>query len=100
MRVMGIDLGTKNIGIAISDESQTIAQSRGAILRAKKDIDTVNDIKSMAEENDVEAIVVGHPINMNGTAGERALDSEKFAELLKNNIDIRVFLLRPYSYCY
>jgi len=82
MRIMGLDLGTRRIGVAVSDESATIAQGRENIGR-KTDGLAVREILSLAEEMDVAEIVIGLPINMDGTEGARALDSRKFAEKLE-----------------
>ena len=89
MRIMGLDVGTKNIGVAISDETGTIAQSVGVIKRTK---DAVREISSMAGKDDVGTIVVGHPINMDGSQGERAQDAETFAGLVEQESGIQTLL--------
>lgn len=89
MRIMGLDLGTKNIGVAVSDETGTIAQGRTVIKRTS-DSGAISEIKDIAEEYGVSEIVIGLPINMNGTKGERALDSIRFAELLKKGTGMPV----------
>lgn len=91
MRVMGVDLGTKRIGIAISDESATLAQGREAIERTS-DKEALARIKEIAGEYGVSKIVLGYPVNMDGTVGPRAEDSEKFAELIKEVLDVEVEL--------
>ena len=78
MRVMGLDIGTKRIGVAISDESATIAQAREVVLR-KNTRDAIKRITEIANENNVEKIIIGLPVNMDGTLGERAIDSKEFA---------------------
>jgi putative Holliday junction resolvase len=82
MRYMGIDLGTKYIGIAVSDESGTIAQGRGVVERTSN-AEAVKKIEELIEEYGVQEIVMGLPLNMNGSQGERAEDSVRFAERLK-----------------
>ena len=84
MRIMGLDLGTKYIGVALSDESGTIAQGRETIIR-DTDRDAVRQILDIAEKFSVLEIVIGLPVNMNGTEGERAADSRDFAEKIKKN---------------
>ena len=91
MRVLGLDIGTKNIGVAISDETCVLAQGKEVILR-KSNRHVVEKIKDIVEEFHIEKIVVGLPINMNGTKGVRARDSERFAELLKESIIADVIL--------
>ena len=81
-RTLGIDLGDKRTGVAISDPTRTLAgglevvESTGLKDCAKKVIDIV-------EKYEVRDIVLGYPINMNGTKGESALKTEKFKSLLE-----------------
>ncbi|MCK4852517.1 MAG: Holliday junction resolvase RuvX [Candidatus Omnitrophica bacterium] len=91
MRVMALDVGTKNIGVAVSDETATIAQGRECVRRSG-DAPAVERIRSIAEEYNVERIVVGFPVNMDGTIGERARDSRDFASLLAREIGVPVML--------
>ena len=82
MRIIGLDIGTKNIGVAVSDESGTLAQGREVVPR-KSDENAIMEIKDIIDEYKVKEIVVGIPFNMDGSKGERALDSEKFASALE-----------------
>jgi putative Holliday junction resolvase len=91
MRIMGLDLGTKNIGVAVSDESGTLAQGR-EVVRRTTDKEAIEKIKKIIEDLNVKEIVVGVPINMNGTKGERAADSERFAEMLEDRTHLPVRL--------
>ncbi|MFC1570321.1 Holliday junction resolvase RuvX [Candidatus Omnitrophota bacterium] len=91
MRVLGLDIGTKNIGVAISDESGTIASGRENILR-KSDAVAISKICDLVRDFKVDVIVVGLPINMDGTKGPRAEYSEKFAERLRRIVEIEVVL--------
>lgn len=91
MRIMGIDLGTKNIGVAVSDETATIAQAR-CVVRRKSDAHAASEIKRLAGEEGVSGIVVGLPLNMDGTSGERAEDAGRFAEMLKAETGLPVEL--------
>jgi len=86
-----LDVGTKNIGLAVSDETGTIAQGRECVSRVS-DGQAVERIRSIAGEYGVERIVVGFPVHMDGTVGERARDSRKFAELLEKETGIHVIL--------
>lgn len=85
MRVMGLDLGTKTIGVAISDEAGLTAQPIETIKRTSlnKDLDA---IAVFISEYSVEEVVVGLPINMDGTMGERAQATLRFVEKLKQRI--------------
>ncbi|MGL5151093.1 MAG: Holliday junction resolvase RuvX [Clostridium sp.] len=89
MRILGLDMGQKNIGVALSDPLGFTAQGLTTIRRTtkKEDIQKVVDI---CNEYKVETIVVGMPKNMDGTigfAGEKAIE---FTELLKEAIDIKI----------
>lgn len=84
-RVMGLDVGTKRIGIALSVLST--AQPCETIARQPQDA-AIEKIISICKENSVNKIVVGLPKNMNGTIGTQAEDCIKFANLLKNDFEI------------
>ena len=82
MRIMALDLGTKTIGVALSDATGIIARGLETIRRGS----TESDFSRLAEiitENEVDKIVIGYPKNMNGTIGERAQFCEAFADKLK-----------------
>ncbi|MBD3425836.1 MAG: Holliday junction resolvase RuvX [Candidatus Omnitrophica bacterium] len=91
MRIMGLDLGTERIGVAVSDESRTLAQGR-ALLRRESDTAVIDRLISMIGELGVGEIVVGLPVNMDGSKGERALDSERFADKLRRRAELPVHL--------
>ena len=82
MRIMSLDVGTKTIGIAVSDLTGMIANGVETIQRTKKE----RDYKRLAEliaEYEVDTLVVGYPKNMNGSVGERAMVCEDMAAELK-----------------
>ena len=68
MRVMALDVGDRNIGLAVSDETGTIAMGLGVIKRTSIAED-IKKLKAIIEENDIKKIVVGMPVNMNGSIG-------------------------------
>jgi len=80
VRIMGIDLGDKRIGIAISDPLGWTAQGVEVIRRDGNQGRDMSRIKELAASYDVERVVVGLPRNMNGTLGERGEKSKAFAE--------------------
>lgn len=82
MRIMCIDLGTKTIGMAISDPMGLTAQPVSTIRRKSTEADIAGLIRT-AEEREVELIVVGLPINMDGTEGPRAEATRRFVERLE-----------------
>ena len=84
MRVIGLDYGTKTVGVAISDELLITAQPLLTIERerANKLRKTVAKIEEIISEYNVEEIVLGYPKNMNNTLGERAAATDEFREML------------------
>lgn len=93
MRLLGLDLGTKTLGIAISDVTNTIA-SPLITLRIKDEdyFSVISQLKKIIIEENIKLIVLGHPLNMNNTIGTRALETEKFKMLLEDNLDVSVVL--------
>ena len=81
-RILGLDIGTKRIGIAISDPLIIFAQPLKAIRRQPEQI-SINEIKKICRENNVQFIITGLPKNMNGTLGFRSEDVLSYLELLK-----------------
>ena len=82
MRIMSLDLGTKTIGVAVSDATAMIARGVETIRRRGIENDFIRLGEIIALE-EVETIVVGYPKNMNGSIGERAKVSEVFVEEIK-----------------
>lgn len=82
MRIMSLDLGTRTIGVAVSDVTAMIARGVETIRRKgiKNDFLRLNELINQEE---VGTIVVGYPKNMNGSVGDRALASEKFVQEIK-----------------
>lgn len=89
MRIMGLDLGEKTIGIAMSDPMALTAQPLLVIRRSKKEMEELNRI---IIEYGVEEMVLGYPKNMNGTLGERARLSEAFAKVLEDKFSLPIKL--------
>ena len=82
MRILGIDLGEKRIGISISDELGITAQGLPTII-SKNDEKNIQEIKNIINEYNVKKIVLGLPKNMNGTLGLQAKKAISFAERIK-----------------
>ncbi|MED4870980.1 Holliday junction resolvase RuvX [Geobacillus stearothermophilus] len=93
MRILGLDLGTKTLGVAVSDELGWTAQGLETIA-----IDTergdygLERLRALIDEYGVDAIVVGWPKNMNGMLGPRAEASERFAAKLREEFSLPVVL--------
>lgn len=94
MRIMGLDFGTKTVGVAISDPLIVTAQPVETITRksANKLRQTLARIEELIVENCVELIVLGYPKNMNNTVGERAQACETFKEDLERRTALPVIL--------
>lgn len=86
---MGLDLGTKTIGVALSDELGLTAQPVLTIKRTgiARDID---EVLRLIDDNTVNAVVVGMPVNMNGTQGEKAVCTAAFMERLRGKTTVTV----------
>ena len=76
--LVGFDLGTKTIGVAISDESRTIA-SPVVVIKRKKFSEDLEKIKDLEKKYQFTGIILGLPINMNGTEGPRCQSTRSFA---------------------
>lgn len=87
MRALGLDVGTKTIGVALSDELGWTAQGLETIRRSEEEPDQdFLTIKRMVEQYDVHTIILGMPKNMNGTIGPSGERSEQFAEQLQTYV--------------
>jgi putative Holliday junction resolvase len=90
-RVLAIDLGTVRVGLAMSDPLRITGQPMGRLPRRALR-DDLRALVDVVRENDVEVVVVGHPLLMSGIAGERALDAQAFAERLRAEVRCPVVL--------
>jgi len=91
MRLMGLDYGDRNIGVAVSDAFRWTAQGTGVIVR-RRDSSEFDRIADLVKEHEVSEIVVGLPKNMNGTIGPRGEICIEFAEQIKQKLNIPVHL--------
>ena len=92
MRYLGLDLGTKTIGLATSDKMGLIASSYKVLHHDNNPKDCLDELKFIIETLDVDALVLGLPKNMNNTLGKRAEATLEFKEFLESNIDIPIYL--------
>ena len=88
-RLLGIDPGKKRVGLAISDEDKLVSTPLKTIIK-KNNSDLAKEIREIIEENNIKGIVVGNPINMDGSKGPSAQSANDFAKYLSNNISIPV----------
>lgn len=90
MRILGLDVGEKKIGVAVSDPARLIAQGVETILRSKQGRNDIAEIKKLINKYDADLVVVGLPWNMNGTLGEQGRNILAFVDKLKKNFKIEV----------
>ena len=90
MRVLALDTGEKRIGVAVSDPLGIIAQGVTVITRKDPETD-LNEIKRIVEEYKADSVVIGMPINMDGTKGKSAEKVNEFVEILKGRLSIPVY---------
>lgn len=92
MRVMGLDYGDKTVGVAISDELLITAQPIETVERERtnKLRKTYQRIEALIAEYEVEKIVLGRPLNMNGTEGDRVELTEAFTEELSRRTGLEI----------
>ena len=94
MRIMGLDYGSKTVGVAISDPLGFTAQGLETIWRKQENKlrQTLARIEELVAEYQVETIVVGYPKNMNNTVGERAEKALEFKEMLERRTGLPVVM--------
>ena len=90
-RLLGIDPGKKNIGIAICDENKVVATPLKIIKKNKFQI-LLKEIQEIIKENNIKGIVIGNPINMDGSFGKASQSATGFAKNLSINITIPIVL--------
>ena len=90
-RLIGLDLGSKRIGIAICDEYQSIATPFKTLQKDNFD-NFLNELKLIIKDNNIEGIIVGNPINMDGSLGPSAQSVKDVCENILKNINIPLCL--------
>ena len=91
MRIMGIDLGDATTGISVCDENQILAYPL-CIIEEKNKNKLCEKIHSICIENSINLIILGNPINMNGTSGKRAVIVKNFQNQLFQRTKIKIIL--------
>ena len=93
MRYLGIDLGSKTVGLAMSDPTNTIASVYKTIYFDNEDyLSTIDEIKKIVLDYDIKKIILGFPKNMNNILGERAVITTEYKKMIEDNINIEVIL--------
>jgi putative holliday junction resolvase len=89
LRIMGLDFGSKTIGVAVSDALFWTAQGVKTIKRSNAEIE---ELRKLIQEYEVSEIVIGYPKNMNGTLGPRCALTDEFAERLRAEFGLPIEL--------
>ncbi len=94
MRIIGLDFGSKTVGVSISDELLITAQPIEIIRREHENKlrKTLARIEALLKEYDVGEIVLGYPKNMNNTEGDRCVKTQNFKEMLERRTGLSVHL--------
>ena len=90
-RLIGLDLGSKRIGVSICDEKQLIATTYKTIHKSKNN-ELIEELKNIIQENDIKAIIIGYPLNMDGSSGSSAQSVNDVSKNIDKEIDVDVCL--------
>ena len=90
-RLIGLDLGSKRIGVSICDEKQLIATPLKTINRNSLN-ELISELKVIIDENDIKGIVVGNPLNMDGSSGSSTQSVKDTSKKIEENINIPICL--------
>ena len=90
-RLIGLDLGSKRIGVSICDEKQLIATPFKTIERSSSK-DLINELQNIIKDNDIKGIIVGNPLNMDGSSGSSAQSAKDMSDNISRSIDLPICL--------
>ena len=90
-RLIGLDLGSKRIGVSICDEKQLIATPLKTINRNSLS-EVINELKNIVAENNIKGIIVGNPLNMDGSLGKSAQSVKDTSQNIEKSINIPICL--------
>ncbi len=90
-RLIGLDLGSKRIGVSICDEKQLIATPYKTIHKSKNN-ELIEELKNIIQENDIKAIIIGYPLNMDGSLGSSAQSVNDVSKNIDKDLDVDVCL--------
>ena len=90
-RLIGLDLGSKRIGVSICDEKQLIATPFKTINR-KSSQEFIDELKTIINENDIKGIIIGNPLNMDGSSGKSAQSVKDTSNNIEININVPICL--------
>lgn len=89
MRVLGLDVGERRVGIAISDSTGTVARPFQTLVRGSREEDFAA-IQALVAEHEVELVVVGRPLSLNGTEGPQARKIARYARAMAARLPVPV----------
>ena len=90
-RLIGLDLGSKRIGVSICDEKQLIATPFKTINRTTAK-ELINELKIIIEENNIKGIIIGNPLNMDGSSGSSTQSVKDTSDNIEKSIDVPICL--------
>ena len=90
-RLIGLDLGSKRIGVSICDEKQLIATPFKTINRTKAK-ELINELKIIIQENNIKGIIIGNPLNMDGSSGSSTQSVKDTSDNIEKSIDVPICL--------
>ena len=90
-RLIGLDLGSKRIGVSICDEKQLIATPLKTIIRNTLN-ELIVELKVIIDENNIKGIIIGNPLNMDGSLGRSAQSVKDTSQKIEKNINIPICL--------
>ena len=90
-RLIGLDLGSKRIGVSICDEKQLIATPLKTITRNTLN-EFISELKVIIDENNIKGIIIGNPLNMDGSSGKSAQSVKDTSQKIQENINIPICL--------
>ena len=90
-RLIGLDLGSKRIGVSICDEKQLIATPLKTINRNTLN-ELISELKVIIDENNIKGIIIGNPLNMDGSSGRSAQSVKDTCQKIQENINIPICL--------
>ena len=91
VRLIGLDIGSKRIGVSVCDENQSIATPFKTINKTNIS-DLINTLKKIIEENNIKGIIIGNPINMDGSLGNSAQSVKDISNNIAKSIDLPLCL--------
>ena len=90
-RLIGLDLGSKRIGVSICDEKQLIATPFKTINRSSAK-ELINELKIIIEENNIKGIIIGNPLNMDGSSSSSTQSVKDTSDNIEKSIDVPICL--------